>query len=156
MIWLNIGLPWKITKICCSPLFFMIHLCSAASIECSSRDFLNDMAEHRPILKNNRNTYRPRLDFTPKTGIAFPKTRFSFLLWCGELRVHSDADKLRVACGKLRSPSGIRTLPKLAVVNSSKSCRFLFGLMFLKCHGVRAAGVRVGGHFLLSPSVAWN
>ena len=57
MIWLNIGLSWKITKIRTTPLFFDIDLCSATSIESSRRDLLNDMTEHRPILKNNQNTY---------------------------------------------------------------------------------------------------
>jgi len=43
-----------------------------------SQSRLNDMAEHRPILKNNQNTIHPRFGFTPKTGIAFPKTGFYF------------------------------------------------------------------------------
>ena len=47
-------------------------------MESSRRDLLNDMAEHRPILKNNQNTYHPRFAFTPKTGIAFPKRGFVF------------------------------------------------------------------------------
>jgi len=36
------------------------------------------MAEHRPILKNDQNMYQPRFGYTPKTGIAFPKTGFCF------------------------------------------------------------------------------
>jgi len=44
----------------------------------SRRDLLNDTAEHRPILKNNQNTYYPRFGFTPIKGIAFPKTGFVF------------------------------------------------------------------------------
>ena len=36
------------------------------------------MAEHRPIYKSNQNTYHLRFGFTPKTGIAFPKTFFFF------------------------------------------------------------------------------
>ena len=72
--------PEKITKIRISPLFFKIGLCSAASIGSSRRDLLNDMAEHRFILKNSQNTYYPRFS-TPKTGIAFPKTGVLFLLW---------------------------------------------------------------------------
>jgi len=47
-------------------------------MESSRRDLLNDMAEHKSILKNNQNTYHPRFDFTPKIGIAFPKTGFCF------------------------------------------------------------------------------
>ena len=35
-------------------------------------------AEHRPILKNNQNTYHLRFGFTPLTDIAFPKTGFWF------------------------------------------------------------------------------
>jgi len=47
-------------------------------MESSRRDPLNHMAEHEPILKNNQNTYHPRFGFTPKTGVAFPKTGFYF------------------------------------------------------------------------------
>ena len=43
-------------------------------MESSRRDLSNDMAEHKPILKNNQNTYKPRYSFIPKSGIAFPKT----------------------------------------------------------------------------------
>ena len=57
MIWLNIGLSWKITKIRSTPLFFKIELCSATSMESSRRDLFNNMAEHRPIFKNNQNTH---------------------------------------------------------------------------------------------------
>jgi len=45
-------------------------------MDSSRRDFLNDMAEHMPILKNNQNTYYPRFGFTPQ--VAFPKTGFCF------------------------------------------------------------------------------
>jgi len=45
-------------------------------MESSSRDLANHMAEHRPILKNNQNTYHPRFGFIPKTGTAFSKTVF--------------------------------------------------------------------------------
>jgi len=41
-------------------------------MQSSRRDLLNDMAEHRPILKNNQNMFHPRFGLTPKTGIAFP------------------------------------------------------------------------------------
>jgi len=58
-----------------------VALCSATSMESSRWDLLNEMAEHRPILENNQNTYHPRLDIAPKTGIAFPKTSFCFLLY---------------------------------------------------------------------------
>ena len=43
-------------------------------MESSLRDLSNDMAEHRPVLKNNQNTYYHRFSFTPKTGVAFPQT----------------------------------------------------------------------------------
>jgi len=51
------GLSWNITKIRTTPLFFKIDLCSATSMESSRRDLLNDMAEHRPILKHDKNTH---------------------------------------------------------------------------------------------------
>jgi len=47
-------------------------------MESSRRDLFNDMAEHRPILKNKQNTYHPRFDLTPETGITFPKTGYCF------------------------------------------------------------------------------
>jgi len=57
-------------------------------MESSRRDLLNDMAEHKPILKNNQNTYHTRFGFTPKTGVAFPKTRFCF--YCVIMTGYSD------------------------------------------------------------------
>ena len=53
-------------------------ICSATSLESPLRDLLNDMAEHRPILKNSQNTNHPRFGFTLKTGIALPKTGVCF------------------------------------------------------------------------------
>jgi len=54
---------------------------SATLMESSRRDLLNNMAEHRLILKNNQNTYQPRFDSTPKTGIiVIPKKGVLFLL----------------------------------------------------------------------------
>jgi len=47
-------------------LFFKIGLCSATSMESSRRDLLNDVADHRSILKNNQNTYYPVLVSHPK------------------------------------------------------------------------------------------
>jgi len=47
-------------------------------MESSRQGLLNDMAEHRSILKNNQNTYHPRSGFTPKAGIASLKTGFCF------------------------------------------------------------------------------
>ena len=49
-------------------------------MESYRRDLSNDMAEHRPILKNNQNTCNLRFNFTRKTVIAFPKTDVLFLL----------------------------------------------------------------------------
>jgi len=40
-------------------------------MESSRRDHLNDMAEHRPILKNNQNTYQTRLGFITRNGVLF-------------------------------------------------------------------------------------
>jgi len=41
-------------------------------MESTRRDLSNDMAEHRPILKNNQNKHHPhpRFGLTPKTGTA--------------------------------------------------------------------------------------
>ena len=47
-------------------------------MESSRRDFLNDVAEHKSILKNNQNTYHRRLSFTPKTGVELHKTVCGF------------------------------------------------------------------------------
>jgi len=46
-------------------------------MESSRRDLVNDLAEHRSILRNNQNTY-PRFGFTPKMGLALPETGFCF------------------------------------------------------------------------------
>ena len=55
-------------------------------MESFRRDLSNDMAEHRRILKKSQNARYPRFIFTPKTGIAFPKTGvYSFN--CGERKV---------------------------------------------------------------------
>jgi len=78
MIWLNIGLSIKITKIRTTPVFFEVDLRSATSMESSRRDFLNDMAEQRSTLKNNQHTFNPvmvsyqkQLSHSPKTGLVF-------------------------------------------------------------------------------------
>jgi len=63
-------------------VIFDIDVCSATSFESFRRDLLNDMAERRPISKNNRNTYHPRFGFTPKTGKAFLITGFCFYCAC--------------------------------------------------------------------------
>ena len=68
----------KIGKIRTSPLLFEIDLCSATSMESSRRDLFNDMTEHGYTVKNNQNTYHPSFSFTPKTGIAHPKTGVLF------------------------------------------------------------------------------
>jgi len=47
-------------------------------MESSRRDLLNDMTDHRLILKNDQNTYQPCFGFTPKTGVVFPKTGVRF------------------------------------------------------------------------------
>jgi len=61
-------------------LFFKIDLCSAMSYRRSRRELFIDVPEHRSMLKNHENTYYPGLSFTPKTGIALPKTGVLFLL----------------------------------------------------------------------------
>jgi len=59
-------------------------------METSRRDLLNDMTEHRPILKKKKNTYNPRFSFPPKTGIEFPKTCFVFTVSIFEIdNLHS-------------------------------------------------------------------
>jgi len=62
-------------------------------MESSRQDLFNDMAERRPILKNNQNTYQPHLGFTPKTGIAFPKAGVLFLL-CTDIAHLKRIDRL--------------------------------------------------------------
>jgi len=68
-------------------------------MESSRLDLLNDMAERRPILKNNQNMYHPRFGFTPKTGVTFPKTRLLFLL-CAILFTMDQLYKQRSAWGR--------------------------------------------------------
>ena len=77
--WLSIRLSWKIIEIRTTPLIFMVDLYSVISMESSCPDLLNDVAEHRYILKNNQDRFYPRFSFTPKTGIASPKTVVLFL-----------------------------------------------------------------------------
>jgi len=47
-------------------------------MESSRRDLLKDMAEHRPILKSNQNTYHPRFGSHPKQVQHSPKRGFVF------------------------------------------------------------------------------
>ena len=42
-------------------------------MESSRRGLLNDMAEHRSILKNDQNTYYSVFSFAPKTGKNYHK-----------------------------------------------------------------------------------
>jgi len=46
-------------------------------MESSRLDLMNDMAEHRPILKNNQNTYHHRFGFNKKQ-VALSITGFVF------------------------------------------------------------------------------
>jgi len=39
-----------------------------------------ELYDNTGLSKNNQNTYHPRFGFTPKTGIAFPKTGFVFTM----------------------------------------------------------------------------
>ena len=61
-------------------VFFVIGQCSVISFEKSRRELAIDVAEHRSMLKNYHNTKYLCFSFTPKTGIAFPKTDVLFLL----------------------------------------------------------------------------
>jgi len=65
-------------------------------MESSRRYLSNDMAEHSPILKNNQITYHPRFGFTPKTGIAFPKTGFVFTVMSSVVRILVHLNKEKV------------------------------------------------------------
>jgi len=49
-------------------------------MESSHRNILNDVAEHRSILKSDQHRYYPRFSLTPKTRAELPKTGVSFLL----------------------------------------------------------------------------
>jgi len=55
-------------------------------MEKSRRDLFNDVAEHRPISKNNQNTYY--FGFTLKTGRAFPG---GFCFYCEQYEVENAA-----------------------------------------------------------------
>jgi len=59
-------------------VIFQNRLCSATSPESLRGDLSNDVAEHRRFLKNSQNTYCPRFNLTPKTGLTFPKTCFFY------------------------------------------------------------------------------
>jgi len=61
-------------------------------MESSRRDLLNDMAEHRFILKNNQNTDYTPFSFTPKTGIELHKTGVLFLFPNLEGNIHLKAN----------------------------------------------------------------
>jgi len=86
-MWLNISLSWNVREQYVFWLFFKKGLCSATSFERSRWELSIDVAEHRSILKNNHKTYNPRFSFTPKTGIAFPKTGV-FCFYCERGPVH--------------------------------------------------------------------
>jgi len=73
-------------------------------MESSRRDLLNHMAEpeHVTILENNQNTYHPFFDFTPKTGMAFPKTKVLFFMGKGPYhQVETTFRKSRVLNNKI-------------------------------------------------------
>jgi len=89
-------------------------------MESSRRDLLNDMAEHRSILKINENTHYPRFCFTPKTGIAFPKTGVLFLLCMG-------LDVLILDKVRRRSEAGRKSLLKLQKRLSIKAFKITLG-----------------------------
>ena len=64
-------------------LFFKIGLCLSIPFKRPRQELSMDAAELRSMLKNIQSTgmYHPHFSFTPKTGISFPKTGVSFLLW---------------------------------------------------------------------------
>ena len=79
MIWLNIGLSWKIIKIHTTPLVLEIDLCSATSMESSQRDLLNDRAEHNlPWKITNIKSTTPVLVSHPKQVQHSPIWDFVF------------------------------------------------------------------------------
>jgi len=47
-------------------------------MEISRRDILNDMAKHKPILKNNQKTYPPCVWFHTQNKVQPPKRGFVF------------------------------------------------------------------------------
>jgi len=51
-------------------------------MESSRRDLSHDVAEQRPILKNDQNMYHLLFGFTLKTGVAFPKTDILYFCDC--------------------------------------------------------------------------
>jgi len=64
-------------------LFSKIDLCSATSFKSAFQDLLNDVADHRSILKNYQNTFYTRFGIRSKTGLEFPKTGGLLLLYRG-------------------------------------------------------------------------
>ena len=60
------GRTWKYWA-SSGPVFY-IDPCSATSVESSRQDLLNDMAEHRPILKFNQITYTGLLPTQNRRG----------------------------------------------------------------------------------------
>jgi len=69
-------------------------------MESSLRYLLNDMAEHRPILKITKKTYHLRFVSTPKTGIAITETGVLFLMWSSKAHLQIKVVELnkRVRC----------------------------------------------------------
>jgi len=67
-------------------------------MESSRRDLSNDMAEQRPILKNNQNTgtYHLRFGFTPLQVEHSPKRGFIFtvLVILSPIAYHADPSPL--------------------------------------------------------------
>jgi len=70
-------------------IFQDIGQCSAISLKISWRDISTDVAEHKAMLKNRQNTQHTRLNFTPKSGIAFLKTGVLFLLCIFSIDINS-------------------------------------------------------------------
>ena len=83
-MWLNIGLSWKINKLCVFWTFFKITLYSAVSFERPRRELSIDVAEHRSILKNKEimrilNIFQD----SPMFGHIIRKVSARAFHWCG-------------------------------------------------------------------------
>jgi len=84
LMWLNIGLSWKLREKGVFQLFFEIDLCSAISFKRSRREFLIDVAEHWSISKN-KGQMRILVIFQdrPMFSHIIQKVSARVFHWCG-------------------------------------------------------------------------
>jgi len=95
-------------------------------MESTRRDLSNDMAEHRPILKNNQNKHHPhpRFGLTPKTGTA---NEVFFLLWeykCVDFDGHRSRHFTEISDGMIngcKRKSLAERSPQMAAAPPSKN-----------------------------------